>query len=320
MTIMIIWTWLQANGQWLGAMGTLALAIATVVIVRQNKELLEHNCLLLEMSPIKELIISVINPIRASASSQKISFETKNFFEYREAKNRNDAGKYLKTDKDAELLQIGANAFLLPTAFSHLHKLSQNVNQTLYEDFKRRFNALGSKVDTCDPQGVKGLLLELFQAILSQNFRNKVKKIAETSNTAYEAIQPCDSGWAERKLEIFCAYLVLNKLLVSETNFQQFSFRHYVGVIENEQRLEEFWRENSEALMTIAYADENIVRKVSQVLQESDRLRLELEEVENQLSEEKNRLRLKYNFTEKEIQTLPEEQLYSEYAETHILA
>lgn len=315
----LIMTWLQANGQWLGAIGTLVLAIATFVIVRQNRKLLEHNRLLLERSPIKELIISIINPIKESASRQKIYLETKDFFGvgYGEVKNRNEARKYLKTDKDAELLQIEADAFLFPRVFSYLYKLSENVNQTLYEDFKRRFDPLASKIDAYNPQGFKKLLLELLKAILSQNFRNKVKEIAETSNTAYGAIQPCDSSWAEGKLEVFCAYLVFDKLLVSETNFQQFSFSHYVGVIENEQMLEEFWRENSEALMTIIYVDEDIMCKASQVLRESDRLRLELKEVENQLSEKKNRLRLKCNFTEKEIQT-PEEQLYSEYSEQQI--
>lgn len=316
----LIMTWLQTNGQWLGAIGTLVLAIATFVIVRQNRKLLEHNRLLVEKSPIKELIISVINPIKEFASRQKIYLETKDFFVYEEEKNRNEARKYLKTDKDAELLQIEADAFLFPKAFSYLFKLSKRVNQTLYEDFKRRFNPLASKIDAYNSQGFKELLLELLKAILSQNFRNKVKEVAETSDTAYKAIQPCNGSWAERKLEVFCAYLVFNKLLVCETNFQRFSFRHYVGTIENEQMLEEFWRENSKALMAIIYADEAIMRKASQVLQESDRLGFELEEIENQLSKEKNRLRLKYNFTDEEIQTLPEEQLYSEYAEQHILA
>jgi len=314
-------TWLQTNGQWLGAIVTLVLAIATFVIVRQNRKLLEHNRLLLERDPIKELIISVIDSIRGSASRQKIYLETGDFFGrgYGEVKNCNEARKYLKTDKDAELLQIGVDAFLFPRAFSYLYELSGNVNQTLYADFNRRSAPLSSKIDAYNPQEFKELLLELLKAILSQNFRNKVKEIAETSNSAYGAIQPCDSSWAEAKLELFCAYLVFNKLLVSEANFQQFSFCHYVGIIENEQMLEEFWRGNSEALMAIIYADEDIMRKASQVLRESYRLRLELEEVENQLSEEKNRLRLKYNFTEKEFQTPPEEELYSEYAEQHIL-
>jgi len=234
-------------------------------------------------------------------------------------KKRDKVRKYLKTDENAELLQIGTDDFLFPRAFSSLCKLS-NVNQTLYEDFKRRFNSLASRIDAYNPQGLKEPLLELLKAILSQSFRNKVKEIAETNNATYEAIQPCDNNWAGRKLEVFCAYLVFNKLLVSGTNFQRFSFRHYVRTMENEQGLKEFWRENSEALMTITNADENTMRKVSQVLQESDTLGHELEEIENQLSEEKNKLRLKYNFTEKEIQTLPKEQLYSEYAETHILA
>lgn len=320
----LIMTWLQANGQWLGAIGTFALAIATFVIVRQNRKLLEHNRLLLEMSTIKELIISVINHIRASASSQKrwleTRWETSDFFGYAEAKKLEEARKYLKTDEDAALLQIGADAFLLPRAFSSLYKLSENVDQTLYEDLKRRFKALASKIDAYNPEGIKELLLELLKAILSRNFRNKVKEIAKTSSTAYEAVQPCDSNWADGKLEVFCAYRVLNKLLMSGTTFRQIAFRYYVGIIENEQRLEEFWRGNSEALVGIINADAGIMRKASQVLQESDRLRDELKELENQLSEGRNRLKVKYNFTKKEIETPPEEQSYSEYAETHLLA
>ena len=94
--------------------------------------------------------------------------------------------------------------------------------------------------------------------------------------------------------------------MLGETDFQKSSFRHYVGIIENEQMLEEFWRENSDVLMAIVNADEDIRRKASQVLQESAKLRQELEEIEKQLSEEKDRLRLKYNFQDTEIQTPPE--------------
>jgi len=306
--------WLQTNGQWLGAIGTLALAIATFVIVRQNRKLLEHNRLLLETGPIKELIISVINPITASASSQKrwleTRWETSDFFGYAEAKKLEEARKYLKTDEDAALLQIGADAFLLPRAFSSLYKLPENVDQILYEDLKRRFKALASKIDAYNSEGIKELLLELLKAILSRNFRNKVKEIAKTSSTAYEAVQPCDSNWADGKLEVFCAYRVLNKLLMSGTTFRQIAFRRYVGIIENGQRLEEFWKGNSEALVGIINADAGIMRKASQVLQESDRLRDELKEIENQLSEERDRLKVKYNFTKKEIETPPKEHLF----------
>jgi hypothetical protein len=317
-------TWLQANGQWLGAIGTLALAIATFVIVRQNRKLLEHNRLLLETSPIKELIVSVINPIIASASSQKrwleTQWETNDFFVYAEARKLEEARKYLKTNEGAVLLQIGADTFLLPRAFSSLYKLSENINQILYEDLKRRFKALASKIDAYNPEGIKELLLELLKAILNQNFRNKIGEIAKTNSTAYEAVQPCDNNWANRKLEVFCAYRVLNKLLISGTTLQQIAFRYYVGIIENEQRLEELWRGNSETLMAIIKADAGITHKASQVLQESYRLQHGLKEVENQLSEERNKLKEKYNFTEKEIQNSPEEQSYSEYAETYLLA
>lgn len=314
--------WLQANGEWLAAMGTLALAIATFRIVHQNRKQLEHNRLLVERSPIKELIISVINPIKESAVRQKIYLETKDFFEYEHGgvRNRTRAREDLRTDEDAELFRIGTDAFLVPRAFSFLDMLSRNLNQTLYEDFRRRFDRLATKIDAYNPQRLKELLLELLKGILSQSFRKKVKETAETSKSAYSAMQPYDSSWAEGKLTLLCARLVLNKLLLSETNFQQCSFRHYVGIIENEQMLREFWSESSEALMAIIDANEDIGRKASQVLQESDRLRLELEQVEDQLSEEKNRLRAKYNFTEKEIQTPPEVQFYSEHAEQDILA
>lgn len=301
--------WLQANGQWLGAIGTLVLAIATFVIVRQNRKSLEQNRLSLERSPIKELLVSVVNPIKESASSQKrwleAQCEINDFFEYAEAKKLQEARNYLKTDEDAALLQIGADAFLVPRAFSSLYKLSENINQLLYEDFKRRFNPLASKIDAYNPEEVKGLLLELLKAILSQNFRNRVEGIAKTDSTAYEAVQPCDSNWADRKLEVFCAYRVLSKLLISGTTSRQIAFRYYVGITENAQRLEDFLRGNSEALMGMVNADAGIMRKASQVLQESDRLWHELKEIENQLSEERNRLKEKYNFTEKEIQTPP---------------
>lgn len=275
-----------------------------------------------DVSRIKELIISVINPIKESALRQKIYLETKDFFGYERGgvRDRTRAREHVRTDEDAELFRIGTDAFLLPRAFSYIDMLSRNLNQTLYEDFKRRFNPLASKIDAYNPQRLKELLLELLKGILSQSFRNKVKETAETSNSAYSAMQPCDSNWAEGKLRLLCARLVLNKLLLSETNFQQSSFRHYVGIIENEQMLREFWSESSEALMAIIDANEDIRRKASQVLLESDRLRLELGQVENQLSEEKNRLRAKYNLTDKESQTPPEEQFYSEYAEQNILA
>jgi len=314
----LIMTWLQTNGSWLAAMATIVLAIATFVIVRQNKKSREDNRLLLETSPIKELIISVINPIVEFASDQKIYLETKDFFGYGEAKNSNEARKYLKTDKDAELLQIEADAFLFPKAFSFLclYNLSTRVNQTLYGDFKRRFKLLASKIDAYNPQGFTELLLELLKAILSQNFRNKVQEIAETSNAACGAMQPWDSSWTG-KLKVFCAYLVFNKLLGGKTN-PKGQFSPYLGTVENAQMLEEFWRENSEVLMAIVDADEDVRSRRSQVLQESDRLGLELEEIGNQLSKEKNRLRLKYNFTDKEIETSLEEQSYSEYSEQEI--
>ena len=165
--IELIMTWLQTNGPWVAAMATIVLAIATFVIVRQNKKSREDNRLLLETSPIKEVIISVINPIKESASCQKVYLERKDFFGfgYGEVKNRNEARKYLKTDGDAELLQIGADAFLFPQAFSflYLYNLSERVNQTLYGDFKQRLKPLASKINAYNPEGFKELLLELLK-------------------------------------------------------------------------------------------------------------------------------------------------------------
>lgn len=299
--LLLLWflvLWIMFRAGWLAidefgayamfgtAVGTTAMALATVYMAMQNRELVKQNRIMVWRPYYVELIVSVLDPLLESTKSLVAIHRNKSYSWGFELEEQLDG--QLTKEVDVLLFKIGGSPqFYLPTHFS-LRRLAAGLNERRYSDLLQGDDRLKNSIDQYEKQVIElaRLLLGLAEKLLSGEL--KLKEAVEKYVPL--GIQKGEAGYEEE--------LQKNTLYCVEELFKAFLGRRQPY---GRPLIRDFLEKNSYSLMQEIYADEGMLNERAQVCKLADSLAGPLEDIDTQLEGIASKYRHDYGITEEMI-------------------
>jgi len=268
---------LQDNGQWLAAAGTLLLAIVALITLLQNRALVKQNRIAVWRPYYTELIATVIDPLlKSTEASARIHKRRQYSWQSTDEKKLRED---LPDLEDLEPFRLDADRFHLPTLGLHLEGWAGSLSQARYSDFKQAHGGLTHAIEKYneDSKRLEGVLLALAKELLSSELGLEGRVRADLVN---------QSGL--RKNTLFCAEEIWKALLQGTE-------------LGGPGQIRQFLQARGASLMQKVQANDSVMKKHHQACQQADHLAAQVESIEADLRAAKDKYTLDFGITEEMV-------------------